>query len=105
MYGSLAPGKSNHSQIESLNGKWIKGTIEGILVEKGWGQHLGFPGLLFEPKDQVTIIQCLVFFSEDLKDNWKRLDQFEGEDYERILIPYKLANGTGGQGNVYALKH
>ena len=46
----------------------------------------------------------MIFFSDDLKNNWKRLDKFEGEDYERVVIPFKLKNGTKGTGNVYALK-
>jgi len=103
-YGSLAPGMSNHNQMDGLIGRWVEATIEGVLVKKGWGQHLGYPGLKFEPTDQIRTIECLVFFSDDLPDRWNQLDKFEGDDYERILISFKLMNGAEGIGNVFALK-
>ncbi len=48
-------------------------------------------------------IEAFVLFSEELNDNWSRLDEFEGDDYRRILAKYELNNGEIGIGNVYAI--
>ncbi len=38
IYGTLAPGKPNHSKVAHITGEWIPATVKGILEEKGWGQ-------------------------------------------------------------------
>ena len=104
VYGSLAPGGDNHNQMAGMEGVWENAIIKGILVKKGWGQHLGYPGLKFEPVNQIKPLECLVFISTDLKNHFDRLDKFEGEDYERILIPLELGDNRKAIGNVYTLK-
>ena len=40
-YGTLAPGRVNHHQMDGMDGEWIKGTIAGQLMSEGWGAALG----------------------------------------------------------------
>lgn len=93
VYGSLAPGKSNHGIIEDIAGTWTPGFVRGDLLGQGWGTHVGFPGMIWDPKS-INRISVQVFTSEDLPAHWERLDSFEGEDYLRILVPVEgLADG------------
>lgn len=42
--------------------------------------------------------------SPELPENWKRLDEFEGADYARILVPVEDGGGTLiAVANTYAL--
>jgi gamma-glutamylcyclotransferase (GGCT)/AIG2-like uncharacterized protein YtfP len=44
-----------------------------------------------------------VFSSDDLVNHWARLDEFEGEAYQRIEVIATLDNGAKLQTFVYAL--
>jgi hypothetical protein len=48
VYGTLAPGRPNHHQLNSLSGRWIKGTVRGQLLQEGWGAELGYPGIVLD---------------------------------------------------------
>ena len=45
-----------------------------------------------------------VFTSSQLNSAWKELDEFEGEEYERCLVPVLLESGVSVVANVYAIK-
>src|ERR1700761_7571441 len=75
-YGTLAPGRPNHHQLEGLTGRWPAGPGRGRLVDSGWGAELGFPALVLEPDGDAVGVD--VFESDDLPAHWERLDQFEG---------------------------
>jgi hypothetical protein len=34
-YGSLAPGRPNHDQLDGLEGRWLKGHVDGMFVDAG----------------------------------------------------------------------
>jgi 4'-phosphopantetheinyl transferase len=100
VYGTLAPGKSNHGQLAGLSGKWSQGTVRGTLRPAGWGLTHGFPGLIWNPSGDRVAVQ--VFDSQDLERHWDRLDAFEGEDYQRLLVPVEQ-DGSLVVANIYAL--
>ncbi len=86
VYGSLAPGRSNHGELAGLAGEWIANlAVRGELKEQGWGIHLGFPALRWSPDG--ALVPAQLFVSADLPGHWPRLDRFEGPDYQRILVP------------------
>lgn len=85
VYGTLAPGEVNHHQLNGLTGSWSKGVVRGDKDAHGWGLTHGFPGLRWNPEGGTVAVQ--VFESADLPAHWKRLDEFEGADYRRVLIP------------------
>ena len=103
VYGTLAPNRPNHYKIEHIQGKWREGTIKGKLENKGWGAELGYYGFKHCTEDEQQNIKVYVLFSEHLKDNWTRLDEFEGTGYLRILCKFELENGEIGVGNIYAI--
>ncbi len=104
IYGTLAPGKPNHSKIEHIEGQWKTGTVKGGKLEgKGWGAALGFNGFVPAKREEQVDIAAQVLFSEQLQENWALLDAFEGEGYRRILAAYQLSDGQVGVGYIYAI--
>jgi gamma-glutamylcyclotransferase (GGCT)/AIG2-like uncharacterized protein YtfP len=103
IYGTLAPNRPNHSKIEHINGKWIKGVVKGKLVKEGWGAEMGYYGFKHSSIDEQENIEAFMLFSDELVNNWKYLDEFEGDGYRRILAKFELENGEIGVGNIYAI--
>ena len=90
IYGTLAPNRPNHSKIEHINGKWIKGVVKGKLVKEGWGAELGYYGFKHSSIDEQENIEAFILFSDELVNNWTYLDEFEGDGYRRILAKFEL---------------
>lgn len=93
-YGSLAPGRVNHHQLEMMRGHWSTGTVRGNLHNSGWGSALGFPGLQLDPTG--AFIDVHIFESEDLPQHWARLDEFEGPGYRRAVARVTTPTGELG---------
>lgn len=91
VYGSLAPGKENHGQLDGLSGTWQPGTVRGHLHAEGWGATMGYTALRLDP--EASEVPVLVFESADLPAHWARLDDFEGEDYRREPCTVATAQG------------
>jgi gamma-glutamylcyclotransferase (GGCT)/AIG2-like uncharacterized protein YtfP len=91
VYGTLAPGRPNHHQLDGLAGEWRSGRVRGRLYAEGWGAALGFPGLVLDPAGGEVEVQ--LFESPDLPQHWGRLDAFEGEGYRRRLAEVQTADG------------
>jgi gamma-glutamylcyclotransferase (GGCT)/AIG2-like uncharacterized protein YtfP len=90
-YGTLAPGRPNHHQLDGLEGRWLKGHVDGVLIDAGWGASLGYPALVFDPAGSAIAVD--VFESVDLPAHWARLDAFEGPGYERVVTTVHLPGG------------
>ena len=84
VYGSLAPGRSNYHIVEPLGGEWSDGFIEGDLFQTGWGAALGY--WAFRPRAGGNRIDVKVLKSSRLCGAWRMLDDFEGDEYRRILV-------------------
>ena len=85
VYGSLRPGQPNHHIVAPLGGRWEHGVVEADLVRGGWGAGMGFPAIEPRPGGQVVPVEVLT--STALPDDWPRLDEFEGDEYCRVLVP------------------
>ena len=92
VYGTLAPGRSNHHQLAGLKGRWRRGTVRGRLFESGWGAALGYPGLILD--EHGDVVEVRLFESPDLPAQWQRLDDFEGSGYRRVTVEVALAEET-----------
>jgi gamma-glutamylcyclotransferase (GGCT)/AIG2-like uncharacterized protein YtfP len=101
VYGSLAPGRSNHDQLQGLHGQWHSGCIvRGDLADRGWGAGLGYPTLRWSPSGPAVPVD--MFVSDELPRHWGRLDEFEGPDYQRIVVPVFAGAGVVAIANLYA---
>lgn len=109
VYGTLAPNRSNHHIMTPIvNGEWTPASVHGHLIaDGGWGSALGFPALIptTSPDELGKLVEGFVFSSDDLVNHWQRLDEFEGESYQRIEIIATLENGEQVTAFVYALDY
>jgi gamma-glutamylcyclotransferase (GGCT)/AIG2-like uncharacterized protein YtfP len=102
IYGSLQPGGPNEHVLAAIKGEWEPAVIKGKLVQAGWGASMGYPGLVIE--ESGCDIHGHVFASSHLSAKWSCLDEFEGEEYKRIVANVSLAGGEHVQAHVYVLK-
>lgn len=102
VYGTLAPGRSNEHVLADVPGKWKPATVTGTLLQEGWGATEGYPGIILEKHG--TEVEGFLFSSKYLTEHWTRLDEFEGEDYERVLTIAKLKDGTIIDAYIYQLR-
>ncbi len=100
IYGTLAPGEVNHSRIADIRGCWAKGFVHGDLLSTGWGAEHGFPAMAWRPDGPRVPVK--LFVSADLDRHWRRLDEFEGDGYRRILVPVDNDSGIVAIANIYA---
>ena len=102
VYGTLAPGRPNEDVLNQIGGSWVDASVTGTLHPKGWGAAMGFPGIVLgEYGDEV---EGFLFSSDRLSDHWAKLDEFEGEAYERFSAVAKLRDNSTVDAYVYALK-
>lgn len=86
VYGTLAPGGTNASQLASLGGRWEEGTARGRLSLRD-----GLHSFRWEyPGDDVAVN---VICSPALRRYFPVLDKFEGPRYQRSLVPIRQASG------------
>jgi len=104
IYGSLAPGMVNHYIVSELPGKWLTGKVRGNLIQKGWGASIGFPGLEWIPTQPENPVNVHILNSISLPKMFKELDEFEGGEYIRILVPVEMNDQTLQVANIYTSK-
>ncbi|HEY7272433.1 MAG TPA: gamma-glutamylcyclotransferase [Actinoplanes sp.] len=101
-YGTLAPGRPNHRQLDGLAGRWLTGYVYGTLVDAGWGADLGYPALVLD--SDGTTIEVQIFESTDLPAHWSRLDAFEGPGYQRVAATVHTPDGEV-EASIYVVAH
>jgi gamma-glutamylcyclotransferase (GGCT)/AIG2-like uncharacterized protein YtfP len=84
-------GSPNHHQLDGLEGRWLAGHINGMLIDAGWGAGLGYPVLVLDPDGSAIRVE--VFESVDLPAHWARLDAFEGPGYQRVVTTVRTSTG------------
>ncbi|HJX26674.1 MAG TPA: gamma-glutamylcyclotransferase family protein [Thermoanaerobaculia bacterium] len=101
VYGTLAPGRPNEHVLADVPGEWKPATVTGTLLPEGWGAAAGYPGIVLD--EHGGEVKGLLFSSESLAEHWARLDEFEGDGYERVLTTVKLEDGTTVDAYIYRL--
>ena len=102
VYGTLAPGRPNEHVLADVPGEWEPATVIGTLLPEGWGAAAGYPGIVLG--EQGGEVEGLLFSSEGLAAHWARLDEFEGEGYERVLTTATLKDGRTVKAYIYRLR-
>lgn len=98
VYGTLAPEQSNAYVLSDLKGSWQKASAIGFIFPNG---KLGYPA--FVPKSEGERVQGLLFTSDELTTHWQRIDDFEGEGDDRVVITVILDDGSEQSAFVYRL--
>jgi hypothetical protein len=93
VYGSLAPGESNAFLLAGLEGDWQRCVMHGHM-----GRFRGFKSFRYDPRGPEH--QAWLLESPELPGKYPDLDDFEGEEYRRIVIPARVA-GRWVRGQVY----
>jgi len=102
VYGTLAPGRPNEHVLADVPGEWQPATVNGTLLEQGWGAAAGYPGIVLD--EHGGEVEGFLLSSKSLAKHWARLDEFEGEGYERVLTTVKLRDGTIVNAYIYKLR-
>ena len=102
VYGTLAPGKPNDYLLKSILGTWVSATVFGILRDEGWGAELGYPGI--ELCEHGDIVKGQLLISKHLSSHWERLDNFEGEAYQRVKTKTITTEGETVDAYIYQLR-
>ena len=102
VYGTLAPGRSNEHMLSCVPGSWEPASVKGTLLKVDWGAAAGYPGIILD--EQGDEVQGFLFSSEQLGEHWSRLDQFEGDGYNRALTKARLKDGRVVNAYIYELK-
>lgn len=93
-YGSLRRNEKNHHVVAEIPGKWYQGTIRGFVFK--WNNYP-----IFNADSDGAEIVVDVLESEALAENYERLDEFEGTDYQRNVVVVAI-NDTLLFSNVYS---
>ena len=101
VYGTLAPGRPNEHVLADVPGEWEPATVTGRLLQEGWGAAAGYPGIVLDGHGGE--VKGFLFSSASLAEHWARLDEFEGEGYDRVLTSVKLPDGTAVEAYIYTL--
>ena len=102
VYGTLAPGRPNENVLAGVPGSWQPATVRGELLQQGWGAALGFPAIMLD--ENGPDVHGFVFSSVKLSEHWQRLDDFEGDGYERVLTTASLQDGETVDAYIYVLR-
>lgn len=102
IYGSLQPGGPNEHLLADLADEWEPAIVTGRLVDAGWGASMGYPGLVID--ENGGEISGHILRSGRLSEVWAELDEFEGQEYERVQATATLADGRTETVQVYVLR-
>lgn len=80
VYGSLRPGQTNHYMVANIDGKWSTGIVTGAV--RDIDGRPAFKWLLAGTQVPVEVLH-----SEQLPQNFERLDKFQEAKYTRVLVP------------------
>jgi hypothetical protein len=97
VYGSLVPGGLHHFLLADLPGTWEQCVIRGWM-----GTFRGFKSFRYDPQGPEH--PAWIFYSAELPRVISELDDFEGDAYERIIIPVQV-DGRRVKAQVYAGKY
>ena len=102
VYGTLGPGRPNEHILSAIGGTWEEASVNGYLKSQGWGAAMGYPGIILD--NHAGEIKGYIFCSNNLNYHWDELDDFEGEEYLRILTTIKTKDNNYVEAYIYTLR-
>lgn len=103
VYGTLAPGEENDHVLRGVKGHWSAATVRGrVIAVVDRGPAAGYPGIVLD--SEGGLVHGLLFSSALLAEHWQRLDDFEGEGYERVRVRAEPAGGSAVDAWIYRLR-
>ncbi len=102
VYGTLMPNCPNGHVLENIVGKFVPATVRGKLIDAGWSASMGYPGIKLNSGDDT--IHGFLFYSNNLINHWDYLDEFEGEEFDRMPVVVERYDEFEVDTFVYTLK-
>ncbi len=98
-YGSLQPGESNYHIVEEIEGEWLAGSVHGKLTTELSYFVFHWDETECAPESKIPV---QVLCSEALPEHLRRIDEFEGDNYQRIVVPVHMKSGDVVACSIYA---
>ena len=95
-YGTLKPGNEANHFLNSINGTWFDGYVLGNWITDS---EIKYP--IIELNEKGDKIFGKLFFSNQLSQIIDSLDDYEGEEYQRVVTNVYLNDGIQKQAFVY----
>ena len=95
-YGTLKPGEEAHHLFQSIKGSWMDAHVYGDFVTD---MNISYPIIQLNENGEKILGQ--LFYSDGLMKIIKSLDEYEGEEYQRVVTNVYLKDGTQKQAFVY----
>ena len=102
VYGTLCPNRENAHILGEIGGDWQSATVHGTIHILDWGPDQGLPAIVLNDLDPV--VDGYLFSTEKLAQNWQMLDDFEGEQYQRVEVQVYLSDGETILAWTYVMK-
>ena len=102
VYGTLMPNCPNGYILGEIVGKFVPATVKGKLIDAGWSASMGYPGISLDTGHDT--IHGYLFYSSNLINHCDRLDEFEGEEFERTSITVERYDELDVDTYIYTLK-
>jgi gamma-glutamylcyclotransferase (GGCT)/AIG2-like uncharacterized protein YtfP len=102
VYGTLCPGEPNHHLLAGVAGRWSRASVRGHVHPEGWGATLGYPALILDPG--ADPVDGHLLESDELDELWPMLDEFEGDEYRRVIARVEHSDGRQAHAFVYVLR-
>jgi gamma-glutamylcyclotransferase (GGCT)/AIG2-like uncharacterized protein YtfP len=102
VYGTLCPNRENAHILGRIGGDWQKASVHGTIHILDWGPDKGLPAIILNDKD--SLVEGYLFSTEKLAENWQMLDDFEGFQYERVVVDVSVDSGEKIQAWTYVMK-
>jgi gamma-glutamylcyclotransferase (GGCT)/AIG2-like uncharacterized protein YtfP len=102
VYGTLMPNCPNGHVLENIVGKFVPATVKGKLIDAGWSASMGYPGIKLNENGDT--VHGFLFYSDNLINHWDSLDEFEGEEFERVPVTVERYDEFEVDTFIYVLK-
>ncbi len=102
VYGTLSPDGPNRHVLAQIGGDLVRASVRGRLHEAGWGAEIGYPAIVLD--ECADPVEGYLFVSANLAEHWHELDDFEGEEYERVVTLAQLQDRTTVDAFIYVLR-
>ncbi len=99
VYGTLKPGYEAHHFFDQIPGTWSDAYCFGNWIDDN---DIGYPIISLDTKGEK--IRGKLFHSNKLKNIIKKIDEYEGEEYKRVIAKIHLNKRSSVQAFVYEKK-
>tara|TARA_B100000963_G_scaffold357876_1_gene381090 strand:- start:1658 stop:1984 length:327 start_codon:yes stop_codon:yes gene_type:complete len=99
VYGTLKPGGEANHYFDQIQGSWFDAYCFGNWVDD---IDIGYPIISLNKNGEK--IEGKLFYSNQLKNIIKKIDEYEGEEYKRVIAKIHLFNGSLVKAFVYEKK-